>query len=49
MILLHTSDWHLGRSFHGTGLLEAQEEVLDALVATVTERGVDAVLLAGDV
>ena len=33
MILLHTSDWHLGRSFHGTGLLEAQEEVLDALVA----------------
>ena len=49
MILLHTSDWHLGRSFHGTGLLEAREEVLDALVATVTERGVDAVLLAGDV
>ena len=49
MILLQTSDWHLGRSFHGTGLLEAQEEVLDALVATVTERGVDAVLLAGDV
>ena len=49
MILLHTSDWHLGRSFHGTGLLESQRAVLDQLVSTVRERGVDAVLLAGDV
>ena len=49
MILLHTSDWHLGRSFHGTGLLDAQEQALDAMVALVAERGVDAVLLAGDV
>ncbi|WP_417234012.1 hypothetical protein [Arthrobacter sp.] len=23
MRILHTSDWHLGRSFHGAGLLEA--------------------------
>lgn len=49
MLLLHTSDWHLGRSFHGTGLLEGQRQVLDALVDTVRERGVNAVLLAGDV
>lgn len=49
MILLHTSDWHIGRSFHGTGLLESQRAVLDQLVATVREHGVDAVLLAGDV
>ncbi|XNZ00855.1 exonuclease SbcCD subunit D [Micrococcus luteus] len=49
MLLLHTSDWHIGRSFHGTGLLESQRAVLDQLVATVRERGVDAVLLAGDV
>lgn len=49
MLLLHTSDWHIGRSFHGTGLLESQRAVLDQLTATVRERGVDAVLLAGDV
>ncbi|MDO4240259.1 exonuclease SbcCD subunit D [Micrococcus sp.] len=49
MLLLHTSDWHIGRSFHGTGLIESQHAVLDQLTATVRERGVDAVLLAGDV
>ncbi|MGM7670036.1 exonuclease SbcCD subunit D [Microbacterium sp. A93] len=49
MLILHTSDWHLGRSFHGTGMLQAQREVLDQMVATVRERGVDLVLVAGDV
>ncbi|MFV0131014.1 exonuclease SbcCD subunit D [Streptomyces sp. HMX112] len=49
MRLLHTSDWHLGRSFHRVGLLDAQAAFLDHLVATVRERDVDAVLVAGDV
>jgi exonuclease SbcD len=49
MLILHTSDWHLGRSFHGTGMLESQREVLAQLVATVADRGVDLVLVAGDV
>ncbi|MBA0051146.1 exonuclease SbcCD subunit D [Streptomyces sp. AJS327] len=49
MRLLHTSDWHLGRSFHRMSLLEAQRAVLDHLVTTVVERQVDAVLVAGDV
>jgi DNA repair protein SbcD/Mre11 len=49
MLILHTSDWHLGRSFHGTGMLESQREVLAQLVATVAQRGVDLVLVAGDV
>ncbi|NUL43634.1 exonuclease SbcCD subunit D [Cellulosimicrobium funkei] len=49
MLILHTSDWHLGRSFHGTGLLQAQREVLDQMASTVRERGVDLVLVAGDV
>lgn len=48
-MILHTSDWHLGRSFHGTGMLQAQREVLDQMVATVRDRGVDLVLVAGDV
>ncbi|MFE0651459.1 exonuclease SbcCD subunit D [Streptomyces sp. NPDC059534] len=49
MRLLHTSDWHLGRSFHRVGLLEAQAAFLDHLVRTVEEYEVDAVLVAGDV
>ncbi|MFF9559107.1 exonuclease SbcCD subunit D [Streptomyces albus] len=49
MRLLHTSDWHLGRSFHRVSLLDAQRSFLDHLVATVEERAVDAVLVAGDI
>jgi exonuclease SbcD len=46
---LHTSDWHLGRSFHRVSLLDAQRAFLDHLVATVRSERVDAVFVAGDV
>jgi len=46
---LHTSDWHLGRSFHQVGLLGAQAAFVDHLVETVRAEGVDAVLVSGDV
>ncbi|MGC5364827.1 exonuclease SbcCD subunit D [Streptomyces sp. DT24] len=49
MRMLHTSDWHLGRSFHRASLLDAQAACLDHLIATVRERQVDVVLVAGDV
>lgn len=49
MRFLHTSDWHLGRAFHGVGLLPAQELFLDDLVATVEREQVEAVLVSGDV
>src|SRR5690348_5108060 len=49
MRLLHTSDWHLGRSFHGVGMLEAQRSFVDQLVAFVRDEKVDDVLIAGDV
>lgn len=49
MRFLHTSDWHLGRSFHGVGLLGAQAAYLDHLVDVVRSESVDAVLVAGDV
>ncbi|MFG1807915.1 exonuclease SbcCD subunit D [Streptomyces sp. NPDC049040] len=49
MRLLHTSDWHLGRSFHRVSLLDAQRAFLDHLVATVRDEHVDAVLVAGDI
>ncbi len=47
--LLHTSDWHLGRSFHQVGLLGAQAAWLDHLVEVVRSERVDAVLVSGDV
>ena len=49
MLLLHTSDWHLGRSLHGADLTEAHELVLDSLVEVVAREQVDVVLVAGDV
>ncbi|MGW4391153.1 exonuclease SbcCD subunit D [Streptomyces sp. NPDC004685] len=49
MRLLHTSDWHLGRAFHRVNMLGAQAEFIGHLVATVRERGVDAVVVSGDV
>lgn len=49
MRLLHTSDWHLGRSFHREDLLGAQARFVDFLVETVRSERVDAVLVSGDV
>jgi exonuclease SbcD len=48
MRLLHTSDWHLGRAFHGVDLSAAQAAVVDALVDVVVAERVDAVLVSGD-
>jgi exonuclease SbcD len=49
MRLLHTSDWHLGRSLHRVDLRDAQAAHLDHLVEVVRAERVDAVLVAGDV
>jgi len=53
MRLLHTSDWHLGRTLHGVDLLDAQAAVLGEIVRLVAEPpdgiAVDAVIVAGDV
>lgn len=46
---MHTSDWHLGRSFHGVGMLDAQRAYVDQLVSFVRDEPVDVVLIAGDV
>lgn len=46
---MHTSDWHLGRSFHGVGMLDAQRAFVDQLVSFVRDESVDVVLIAGDV
>lgn len=49
MRLLHTSDWHIGRTFHGHPTLDALDGVLEALTTLVRENDVDAVIVAGDV
>ncbi len=49
MRILHTSDWHLGRTLHGVDLLEHQAAHVDHLVELTRSEGVDAVLVAGDV
>jgi DNA repair protein SbcD/Mre11 len=49
MRLLHTADWHLGRSLEGRSRLDEQQAFLDELVEIVTHEKIDAVLMAGDV
>ncbi|KAB1650274.1 exonuclease SbcCD subunit D [Pseudoclavibacter endophyticus] len=49
MRILHTSDWHLGRTFHGHSTHEALSGVLAALPDLVREHDVDVVVVAGDV
>jgi DNA repair protein SbcD/Mre11 len=47
--ILHTSDWHLGRSFHRVGLLDAQASFVDHLLETIAAEQVDLVVVSGDV
>jgi len=49
MRLLHTSDWHLGRSLHQHDLGQAQATYVDHLVDLVRRERVDVVVHAGDV
>jgi len=49
MRLLHTSDWHIGRTLHGADLLREQEAVLSGLADVVVTESVDVVVVAGDV
>jgi DNA repair protein SbcD/Mre11 len=49
MRLLHTSDWHVGRTFHGTDLLSDQEAVLSGLADIVSDERIDAVVVSGDI
>jgi DNA repair protein SbcD/Mre11 len=48
MKLLHTSDWHVGKTLKGRNRLEEQRAVLAEIVEIATQHQVDAVLVAGD-
>lgn len=47
--ILHTSDWHLGKTLGGESLVPASEKALDWLLEICRDREVDCVLIAGDV
>ncbi|MDL1955887.1 MAG: exonuclease subunit SbcD [Candidatus Desulfofervidus auxilii] len=49
--LLHTADWHLGKTFKNTdfSLLEIQQEILKEIVEITEKEDVDVVLIAGDI
>lgn len=49
MRILHTSDWHLGRTLHGADLLAHQAAYLDHLVELARTEDVGAVVVSGDV
>lgn len=49
MKILHTSDWHLGRSLYGRKRYAEFEAFLNWLQTTLDENQVDALLVAGDV
>jgi len=47
--ILHTSDWHLGRSFHREGMLTHQAAYVDHLLEVVDSERVDLVVVSGDI
>jgi exonuclease SbcD len=49
MRILHTSDWHLGRTLKGVDLTSAHEAVIARVAAIVEQADVDVVVIAGDV
>lgn len=49
MKILHTSDWHLGRSLYGRTRYDEFTGFLNWLAGTIEKEGVDILLIAGDV
>jgi DNA repair protein SbcD/Mre11 len=49
MKILHTSDWHLGRSLYGRKRYEEFSAFLDWLARAIEDEEIDALLVAGDV
>jgi len=49
MKILHTSDWHIGRTLYGRKRYEEFEAFLVWLAGTIIQEQVDVLLVAGDV
>ncbi|WP_223700753.1 exonuclease SbcCD subunit D [Sutcliffiella deserti] len=49
MRILHTADWHLGKTLEGRSRLPEQAQFLEELSRIVEDEKVDVILMAGDV
>lgn len=47
--ILHTSDWHLGRTLYNQKRYEEFEEFLNWLLQVIDEQHIDALLVSGDI
>lgn len=49
MKILHTADWHLGKTLEGASRIEEQEKFIEDFIHTVEEKNIDMVIISGDV
>lgn len=49
MILLHTSDWHLGHKLYGRQRYQEHSDFLNWLLERIDEQKVDVLIVAGDI
>lgn len=49
MRVLHTADWHLGKTLRGVSLHEDHAHVLEQVFQTIVRESIDVLIVAGDV
>lgn len=49
MRLLHTADWHLGKTLKGQNLIDDQKFILDEIFHVINDQKPDAILICGDI
>lgn len=49
MRILHTADWHLGKTFRSVSLLEDQRHVLNQIFDTLVKQSTEVLIVAGDI
>ena len=49
MKILHTADWHIGKILHKHSLVQEMEMFLDWLIQTISDEGIDLLLVSGDI
>lgn len=49
MRILHTSDWHLGRTLYGKKRYQEFDDFLQWLLQTIQEQYIDVLIIAGDI
>jgi exonuclease SbcD len=49
MRILHTADWHLGKTLRKVSLLDDQRHVLDQIFDAIVENNIQVLIVAGDI